>query len=869
MKSYSKFIIENKKGTAVASPSPGGDPLDPKGRRKIEKKFSNPSNPPKVANPEAPKPKPEGIRQADVSKKAATYRRAQRIKTATGGKTTGSLRSGNLSFPGDRSGATAKAKADIEARRGFSGTKSGGLKADETSKFVNRSVRQQRAVKQGIPDPFTSKTPAPADPFKGVIKAKPGKPSIPSPLEGMPVSKPKTRTTGAPDRSAVKQAVSDIRSQRSRLGITKKVTPKPKPSVPKPPKTVEQTPVNKYIRTMQDQGRPVDPDFIGAQGPKASGAKPEMVGGSTKPSGAGAKFRAQADAAKDISKARSADLDKALKNLVTSGDVKSSKPSGPSSPIGFRKFSRKASQITKTYKDAERNFGKPAKVDIKVPKPVIKPAKVSAADAAFNAQKALKSTEYTNYAVSGKGPRGQLLDKVARKRFKDLARTPFGIEKYDSKTAARAPKKLSVGGRLKGSNNAALALTKQKSIAPKTLSIGGNPELAAKVKKALPGAGGSFKKVRSGVSATIKPTSKLTKFARGAGRVGGPLLAVAGAGLDYADDRSKGYSRTSSALRTGAKHLGGAALGALGSVAGPLGTAAGYAAGHWLTSKVLDKFHKPKKPKKVDQTPKQRIASKVKNTVGAPVRSLTGAPPPKPSVKPVKTDSREYLKVNREERYISTLSDTMLKEGYTVDEVVEFLQCEDMDKVESILGSLTLTESVDADHPDLELVVERVKALTTIGSWLARQAGRLKNVFSKGASQATKVKPGAVKGTYKVKSTTPKGPGSRFRNKRVTGDVTPTLGSKLKTAAKVALPVAGAALLVKGIDDVMKDKPGLKDDPKHTNTTTGGGGDKEDGLSKGYGSRTRKYGWWQKSHASSPYVDSVSNYNNIRRNSNK
>ena len=41
-----------------------------------------------------------------------------------------------------------------------------------------------------------------------------------------------------------------------------------------------------------------------------------MVGGSTKPSGAGAKFRAQADA-KDISKARGADLDKVLKNWVT------------------------------------------------------------------------------------------------------------------------------------------------------------------------------------------------------------------------------------------------------------------------------------------------------------------------------------------------------------------------------------------------------------------------------------------------------------------------------------------------------------------------------------------------------------------------
>ena len=637
MKSYSKFIIEGKRGTTVASPAPGGDPLDPKGRRKIEKKFSNPSNPPKVANPEAPKSKPEGVKQSDVSKQAATYRRAQRVKGATGGKTTGSLSRGTLSFPGDRSGATARVKADLEARRGFSGTKSGGLKADETSKFVNRSVRQQRAVKQGIPDPFTSKTPAPADPFKGVIKTKPGKPSIPSPLEGMPVSKPKTRTTGAPDRSAVKQAVSDIRSQRSRLGITKKVTPKPKLSVPKPPKTVEQTPANQYIRNMQDQGRPVDPDFVGAQGPKASGAKPEMVGGSTKPSGAGAKFRAQADAAKDIAKARGADLDKALKNLVTSGDVKSSKPSGPSSPIGFRKFSRKASQITKTYKDAERNFGKPAKVDIKVPKPVAKPPKVSAADAAFNAKKALKSTEYTNYAVSGKGPAGELLDKAARKRYKDLARTPFGLVKAGDKPPLPSGQ-TGVGSRVtKGSSSS--ITPKRKSLATKKLTLPSpKPELASKVKDALPG----FKDARPGVSQTLKPAGKLSKlkgFARGAGRIAGPALAIAGAGLDYADDREKGYSRTSSVLRTGAKHLGGAALGALGSVAGPLGTAAGYAAGHWLTSKVLDKFHKPSKPKTSKQP---TIKQRVKDAAVDSARPITGTRKPK-----APTNPKDYLKVNR------------------------------------------------------------------------------------------------------------------------------------------------------------------------------------------------------------------------------
>lgn len=220
-----------------------------------------------------------------------------------------------------------------------------------------------------------------------------------------------------------------------------------------------------------------------------------------------------------------------------------------------------------------------------------------------------------------------------------------------------------------------------------------------------------------------------------------------------------------------------------------------------------------------------------------------------------------YYNLTTEEKYILTLSDTMLKEGYTVDEVIEFLQCEDMDQVECILGTLTLTESVDVDHQDLELVVERVRALTSIGSWLTKQAGRLKGAFGRAASSADD--------TVKVTGSNPsKGFFSGLRNRlfgkpktRVTGDVVKK-GSKLKTAAKVALPVAGAALLVKGIDDVMDDGPKTKDDPTRNDTTTSG--DKEDGLSKGYGSRTRKYGWWQKSHANSPYVDNVSNYNNIR-----
>ena len=55
---------------------------------------------------------------------------------------------------------------------------------------------------------------------------------------------------------------------------------------------VPQTPENTYIRTMQDQGRSVDPDFVDAQGLEASGAKPEMIGQSA-PKGQGAEFRRQ------------------------------------------------------------------------------------------------------------------------------------------------------------------------------------------------------------------------------------------------------------------------------------------------------------------------------------------------------------------------------------------------------------------------------------------------------------------------------------------------------------------------------------------------------------------------------------------------
>ena len=116
------------------------------------------------------------VKQSEVSKKAKEFtakvnkanvnvqknyvgRKAVRIKDATLGKKTGSLRKGNLSFPGDRSGAYQATKSDIEARKGFKGAKTQtgagktktipGLKADEKNPFVKTSVRKGRAATLG------------------------------------------------------------------------------------------------------------------------------------------------------------------------------------------------------------------------------------------------------------------------------------------------------------------------------------------------------------------------------------------------------------------------------------------------------------------------------------------------------------------------------------------------------------------------------------------------------------------------------------------------------------------------------------------------------------------------------------------------
>ena len=563
MKSFNHFISEKKRiGTAAPAPEPGGrDPLDPTRRRRVSKKYSDPSNPPRVKNPEATKPSsPEPIRQADASQRQVKFRRAQRIKGATGGKPTGSLRSGNLSFPGDRSGATAKAKADLEARKGFSGSRSGGLKADEANPNVDRSVRQQRTVKQSVPDPFDPKAPkAPARPFKSVVRRIKSTASsrVPDPFASATTKPPKTPPTPKASSSpgpATSQAISDIQKSMSRRGI----------------KTTETDVVQRYMRTAQDAGRRIDPDLVSAQGVKSSGAKPEMVG-TRAPSGQGARFRAQADAIKDISRARGADLDKAVKNLVDRGTVRKPRTS-------FKQFSQKASAFT----DAAKKFG-----DNQPIKPGSSPAPKSLDTS--------PTKPGAGYVQGNKPQPGSEVVKYQPKPQKNLfQRLSFKIPGTSKRTA---PPELP--------NTKPLTPLSKTEIVPddEILSQFDQPKSDSKGKSQGP-------KVTSDAgrrTGSRIPTGVKSAVKTGSRRLLG-VASVVGTGVDAAAEfkrvKDSGGNVGDAALASGTRVLGGvagakkgAALGAkVGSVLGPKGAVAGgligggigYVAGAGLASGVTD-----------------------------------------------------------------------------------------------------------------------------------------------------------------------------------------------------------------------------------------------------------------------------------------
>ena len=153
-----------------------------------------------------------------------------------------------------------------------------------------------------------------------------------------------------------------------------------------------------------------------------------------------------------------------------------------------------------------------------------------------------------------------------------------------------------------------------------------------------------------------------------------------------------------------------------------------------------------------------------------------------------------YYNYTDEQKHFLSITDAMLKDDFSVEEIVEFWQTEDQDQIDGILGSLTLTESVDYSNPDLEVVCEAFGM-----GWLSRNAGRLFKRLRGINLKTGNPRITRSRGPNRVKQATDK-------VKQGTGavvDKTKQTINKLPPGAKGGLAVAGAGLLAIGAKDAI------------------------------------------------------------------
>lgn len=221
-----------------------------------------------------------------------------------------------------------------------------------------------------------------------------------------------------------------------------------------------------------------------------------------------------------------------------------------------------------------------------------------------------------------------------------------------------------------------------------------------------------------------------------------------------------------------------------------------------------------------------------------------------------------YYNYTDEQKHFLSITDAMLKDDFSVEEIVEFWQSEDQDQVDGILGSLTLTESVDYSNPDLAIVCEKF-GLGWISKGIRRLTQGLRGINPKtGNPKIT-----GNKGPSKVKQATDK-----VKTKVKQGaDKVKTGVNKLPPGAKTGLAVAGASLALIGGKDVLDaTKDALSGGDKKDDTKKGGDDDKKKPPSKyvpvvttpdpaGTGPK-----WWQSYEKAAPYHSSKKYYRNIR-----
>ena len=197
-----------------------------------------------------------------------------------------------------------------------------------------------------------------------------------------------------------------------------------------------------------------------------------------------------------------------------------------------------------------------------------------------------------------------------------------------------------------------------------------------------------------------------------------------------------------------------------------------------------------------------------------------------------------YYNYSEEQKYFLSVTDAMLKDDYSVDDIIEFWNCEDQEQVDGILSSLVLTESIDYGNPDLQLVCERF-------GWIAKGAKAFKNLLIRKSGGNPNVTMGS--GTAQAIKNT-KEPGFFGKIKNWLGgkankakDAVKKAPTGVKAAAGTAL-VSGAALKTMDVlDNMNSDK---EEGDKIVTAGSNGNGDDPPGDKKKPES-VKGSSWWK------------------------
>ena len=221
-----------------------------------------------------------------------------------------------------------------------------------------------------------------------------------------------------------------------------------------------------------------------------------------------------------------------------------------------------------------------------------------------------------------------------------------------------------------------------------------------------------------------------------------------------------------------------------------------------------------------------------------------------------------YYNYTDEQKHFLSITDAMLKDDFSVEEIVEFWQSEDQDQVDGILGSLTLTESVDYSNPDLAIVCEKFGL-----GWISRGIRRLTQGLRGINPKTGNPRITGSKGPSKVKQAVDK---TKTTVKKGT-DKVKTAVDKLPPGAKGGLALAGGSLALIGAKDVYDaTKDAMSGGGNNNTTTTKKDGDKETTTTTWTTKKTTPDPagtgpkWWQSYEKAAPYHSSKKYYRNIR-----